>query len=51
VVSMLLLSAMIGCIVIAMKSPDESKIIQPLTTPEPVEEKLEIKEPEMMEEL
>jgi NADH-quinone oxidoreductase subunit J len=51
VVSMLLLSAMIGCIVIAMKSPDESKIIQPFTTPEPVEEKLEIKEPEMMEEL
>ena len=50
VVSMLLLSAMIGCIVIAMKSPADSKIIQPPPEQIPVD-KIEIKEPQMMEEI
>jgi NADH-quinone oxidoreductase subunit J len=51
VVSMLLLSAMIGCIVIAMKSPAESTSIKALPAHGPDEDKIKIKEPELMEEI
>ncbi|MGI8600607.1 MAG: NADH-quinone oxidoreductase subunit J family protein [Chitinophagaceae bacterium] len=51
VVSMLLLAAMIGCIVIAMKPPSEATTIQSIPAQDPVKGKINIKEPEMMEEL